>query len=139
LLTLTESIESGGPRITVPLAAAIPKGGVPRIGDVVDAYGLPPTLLATTAGERITMIFAGMIHMRRHVTDANERGVIVTLPNPHGMSGGPLFTDDGALVGIASATVTRREEMIGPGLARIGFAEYAGVSDLIEGLTRDAS
>ena len=128
VLDFSEDFTTGRAHEIEP-AMAIATNGVEPRGSIVDAYGCPPVHLSSESSKTEIML-AGMLHLRRHVIDAAEHEIVVSYPNPHGMSGGPLFNRFGALVGIASRSGTSDHHS--EGVANVGYSRYAGVADLLE-------
>lgn len=102
-------------------------GWQPKVGDVVLAVGYPELDLSELDGESQRMLLSeGMYGAYGKIVEVYPTGVGTANPSPvfvvdsdwpPGMSGGPVFNQDGEVVGIVSRSVRAEADLPGRGFA----------------------
>lgn len=129
-------LELGGEPLTdgatfgYDLAAATATDSVPVPGAVVDGYGCPATQMVSATSTNLVLL-SGLLHSRRHVLLADQHKLVVSYPNPHGFSGGPLFNEEGALIGIASLSMTDDSVKVAGNVYAAGRSQYEGIDHIL--------
>jgi hypothetical protein len=114
------------------LAAVEPTVNIPAPGAIVDAYGSPATRHQHEDGSTKHLVLcSGLLHMRRHVQEAAEHELRVSYPTPPGFSGGPLFNDEGLLIGVAARSAIHEEGEVTPGVYVQGFSFYERIDRVL--------